>query len=125
MTRSTTSRTSASATPIEEMTSASLESRDEADALGDVRDQGRRAAAFADQQALVAIELVFGDQALDDRNDLVGGDIEHGARGLLDRFAQKRGERRECAPRRLRVAMRVHAGLGVAEHIGRAGVGEA
>ena len=65
MMRSTTSRTRASATPIEEMTSASL--RDlaaQADALGNVGDEGRRAAALADQQALVGVELVFLDEAL-------------------------------------------------------------
>ncbi len=102
MTRSTISRTSASATPIEEITSASCEICVKAGAAGDEGNQRRRAAALADQQRLIAIEPVFGDQVLDHRNDLVGGDLEDGARGILDRFADEAGERRHGAPRRLR-----------------------
>ena len=73
-----------------------------AGAAGRVRDQRGGAAAFANQHRLIAIELVFGDEIVDDRDDLVGGDIEDGARGIFDRFADEVGERCDRAPRRLR-----------------------
>ena len=81
-------------------------------------------AAFADQHRLIAIEFVFGDEIVDDRDHLVGGDIEDGARGVLDGFADEVRERSDRAPRRLGIAVSMQAGLGVAEHVGRAGVGD-
>jgi hypothetical protein len=49
-----------------------------------VRNKRGRAAAFANQYGLIAIELVFRHQVVDDRNDLVSRGIKDGARGVLN-----------------------------------------
>src|SRR6185295_4077916 len=96
----------------------------QAGARGGVRNQRRRTAAFADEQRLVAIELVFGDEVVDHGDDLVGGDIENGARSILDALADEGGERRHGALRRLPVSAGVQSRLGIAEDVGGAGVGD-
>ena len=76
-------------------------------AAGSVRDQRGGPAAFANQYRLIAIEFVFGDEIVDDRDHLVGSDIEDGARGILDGFADEAGEGGDRTPRRLGIAVGV------------------
>jgi len=60
-----------------------------AGAAGGVRDQcGGGAAPLANQHGLIAVELVLTDQIIDDRDDLVGGDIKDSTRGIFDRFCR-------------------------------------
>src|SRR5262249_29222847 len=75
-------------------------------------------------QGLIAIELVFGDQVVDDRDDFIGGNIENGARRFLDILADEAGKRSHGALRRFPVAAGVQSGLGIAENVGGAGVGD-
>ena len=49
-----------------------------------VGDQGGGASAFANQQALILIEVVFLDQAVDHGDDLVGRAVEDLTRGGLE-----------------------------------------
>ena len=90
-------------------------------AFGDVGNERGRAAALADQQALVRVELVLGDETLHHGNELVARRLEHRARRLLDAAAEVACQRREGKPRRRRVAVGVQAGPGVAKHVGSAG----
>ena len=62
MTRSTTSRTSASATPIEEITSASLDISWRRPVRLEREGSRPQRRPFADQHRLIAIELVFGNE---------------------------------------------------------------
>src|SRR5436305_14278068 len=93
-------------------------------AAGRWRDQCRGAASFANQHSLIAVKPVFMDEIIDDRNDLVGGDIKDGTCGILDRFADVFGERSDSALSRLRIAEGVQSGPGVSEDVGGAGIGD-
>ena len=123
MIRSMTSRTSAIATPIDEMTSASAEiswARPRR-AAGEGH-QGAGPAAFAEQQALVGIEPIGPDQGLDDGRNLVGGGIENGPGGLVDRRPRgRRCQRGEGAAGRLGIAVGMDTRRRIAKRVRRAG----
>jgi len=66
------------------------------------------------EHGLIAIELVFADQIIDHRDDLVGGDIENDPCGVRDGFADPIRQRRHGALRSLGATVGMQPRFGVA-----------
>src|SRR5215217_4178409 len=89
---------------------------------GGMGDQSRSPTTFAHKDGLIAVELVLGDQIIDDGDNLVRGNIKDRPCRVLDRLANHFRQRCDRAPGGFGLAVRVQARFGVAENVGGTGV---